>query len=346
MRSRNARLSNIHRSGFTLVELLIVVSILILLTTMTVMSINFSYSRDRVRAAGRQLQSFIAGARDRAIYSKEVRGVRLILAPNSNHVVVAMQYIGSPDVLSQGSVTFPGLTGDTIVIPNGMTLQRAGLLNIGSQIEIPKDSGSYFTVASRAVAFPAGSNSPDGQVVLDRAPAKFSGQNSQSNYALRLRPTILANSEPVQLPAGVAIDLDGSKVPAAWRPVDTNSTRSYSLAMDILFNPRGNVVGDAAANGFLHFLIADVGDIEQWRNITGRVQKVSPTSTEWAPPVVPANGATPPPIVKRDQVIVSVNGRTGNVGVYHVNTNPVVSLASGSAAGDPFKYAEIGHVSK
>lgn len=335
--------SAIHRrNGFTLIELMIVVSIILILATITLVSVNFSYSRDRVRAAGRQLQSFVAGARDRAIYQKEVRGVRLLLDPNNSHTAIAVQYVGAPDRWTEGFVTLQA--NDTVSIPYGVFLNTAGLMTVGSQIEIPKDSGNFFTIASTVGADT--SISGNGLVKLNRTMPVFSTVGQTSSFALLLRPTILPGSEPVPLPAGIVIDLDGSNLPSSWRPPTTDSTKSYSTTMDILFSPRGSVTGDVAGNGILHLHLADAGDVLLWSNVPGRIRKVNPnnnaTPPEWNPPVVPANLGTGTPIVRRDQILLSVNGRTGNVSVHHVNPT---NTSSYTIADDPYSFAETGQVS-
>ena len=65
-----------RRSAFTLMELLVVITIIVVLLSMTALTLRFSNESDRVRGAARQIQSFLSGARDRAIYAKESRGVR------------------------------------------------------------------------------------------------------------------------------------------------------------------------------------------------------------------------------------------------------------------------------
>ncbi len=328
-----------RRSGFTLVELMIVVSIILLLATITLVSVNFSYSRDRVRAAGRQLQSFIAGARDRAIYQKEVRGVRLILDPANTHTAVAVQYVGAPDRWTEGFVTL--YANDVVSVPSGLFLQSNGLLAVGTQIEIPKDSGAFFTVASVAIADPNISN--NGLVKLNRGVPVFTALGQTTSFSLLLKPMLLPGSEPVPFPPGVVIDLDGSNLPSSWRPGIANTGQSYSSTMDILFNPRGSVTGDVAGNGILHLLLADAGDVILWSSIPGRIQKANPTSTEWSPPIVPANGAAGTPIVRKDQIIVSLNGRSGNVSVHQVN--PTNISPADLVADDPYSFAETGQVS-
>jgi hypothetical protein len=125
----------------------------------------------------------------------------------------------------------------------------------------------------------------------------------------------------------------------------TDTTAAYSTTMDILFNPRGSMTGDVAGNGIVHLLIADAGDVLRWQNIPGRMQLVNPSPTQWSPPVVPANLPTGTPIVTRDQILLSINGRSGNVSVHHVD--PTNTNTNGYAiADDPYSLAETGQVSK
>jgi hypothetical protein len=289
----------------------------------------------------------VAGARDRAIYSKEVRGVRLILDPQNQHTAIAVQYIGAPDRWSEGTVRFN--SNENVSIPYGLGLQNAGLLGIGSQIEIPKESGVFYTVASTVILDNTlGFSVYDGSVFLNKSIPSYTGQNQISSFSLQLKPTVIPGTEPVPLPAGVVIDLDGSNLPPSWRPSVSDTTYPYSPTMDILFNPRGSMTGDVAGNGILHLLLADAGDVLRWQNnpyIPGRMLTANPTPAQWSPPVVPANLATGTPVVTRDQILLSINGRSGNVSVHHVN--PTNTNTNGYAiADDPYSLAETGQVSK
>lgn len=339
------------RRGFTLIEMMVVITIMALLVVITTVSVNFSFSRDRTRAAARQIQSFIMGARDRAIYAKEARGVRFILATNDKHTAVAMQYIGSGDRLEQGNVIFVGTPNqpalypagraDIIEIPRIAQLVSNSIIGIGDQIEIPRHSGNYYRIASKVFSIVDDNGLTRNLVLLNKDAVAFNGPNSSADYSLLLPPTPLMGSEPVQLPAGVAIDLDGSQVPSAWRPASTDTTGSYSTTMDIMFNPRGNVIGHAAA-GQVHLLLADTGDISKWSQIQGRVQKVSPTTAQWSPPAVPVNPSSGTPIVTRDQIVVTLRGNTGSVSVHQVNPTP--NGTNTAVADDPFVFAETGRV--
>lgn len=92
------------RGGYTLVEILIVVGILVVLLTMTLMTVRFTRDGDRVTAAAAQIQSFLAGARDRAIYARAPRGVRLFLDTNNPRTVSSMVYIDPSESWSDGVV--------------------------------------------------------------------------------------------------------------------------------------------------------------------------------------------------------------------------------------------------
>jgi prepilin-type N-terminal cleavage/methylation domain-containing protein len=76
-------------------------------------------------------------------------------------------------------------------------------------------------------------------------------------YVIELAPPILPGSNPQPLANGIAIDLDGSKLPTAW-----TSGGNYIDHLDILFTPRGDVTGPAAAAGVLCFVVANVDAIE------------------------------------------------------------------------------------
>ena len=344
------RANRFHRQAFTLIELLVVILLVLILTTITVVSVNFSNNADRMRAGARQMQSLIGGARDRAIYANKIRGLRLLLDPNDTHAVSAVQYIGSPGLDTQGTLTFD----DTGYIVTSTTarwksLKRRGFLKIGSRIQIPLQTGTWFTVAAIDVS---GSSA---RLQLNRANRDLAGSTEPVKYALELAPGILDDSQPVQFPRGVVIDLDGSQVPASWRP--SGLTLSYPTQMDILFTPRGTIVGDCASLGMIHLHFADAGDVVKW-------QSSSPTSSQGIDgrnidlyaagslPLVPADDpASTIPVVARDRILVTLATRTGNATVHHVNVTNAAALPTSTyaidpirIADDPFLFAETGEV--
>ena len=342
-------LSMSNRRAFTLVELLVVLAIVLILAAVTISSVNFSYNADRMRAGGRQLQSFLMGARDKAIYANEVRGVRLLIDPNDNHAVSAVQYIGAPQ-RETGTLTFNfattnDSTGKTVSFISGTpwsSLSRRGLLRVGNRIQIPQDTGAWFTISAL--------NAGSGLILLNRPNPDLAGTINPISFALELASTPLGDAQPVQLPRGTVIDQDGSQVPTSWRPFSLAA--SYSPQMDILFTPRGTVIGDTTTLGIVHLLVSDASDVLKWKStasLSGLINNVQyGRNTPYVPsslPLVPAeNTSATPPIVPKDRIVVTISTRTGHVAVYPINPVPQSSSGNPSLTVDPFLFAESGRV--
>ena len=285
IRSSSNQIVDARRSGFTLIELLVVITIMVLLLTMTVLSVNFSRDAERVVGAALQVQSFLSGARDRAIHAKEPRGVRFFLDSNNYRAITAMAYIDPAEYWSDGRIKLmrPDLNSDnlpdspnvTVVEGDGVQwwqLKRRGLLFDGLRIRIPKGpKGTWYTVSTQLIDV---TNSPtSNQYLMLQTPYADPGDNSgvyafgleggPHDYELELPPRILP-MDPVKLPDNTIIDLDGSRVPQGWRPISAGSTGTgnlqYSQFMDIVFSPRGTVVGGAASGGVIQLYICDQED--------------------------------------------------------------------------------------
>jgi prepilin-type N-terminal cleavage/methylation domain-containing protein len=246
------------RKGFTLVELLVVVTILALLLTMTVMAVNFNRDNERVVSATLQIQSFLSGARDRAIYAKEARGVRFFLDTTNYRAITAMAYIDPAEYWSDGVIQLRrwdlndnGVTDSSpadiigdgtanedptqvrVVAgsdPGWWELKRRGLLFDGLRIRIPKGpTGTWYSVNTRLIDTTVAkaevqklilevAYADPGDTPTSQAVAFSSG--GPVDYELELPPRILP-MDPVKLPFDTIIDLDASKVPLSWRPGTT-----------------------------------------------------------------------------------------------------------------------------
>jgi prepilin-type N-terminal cleavage/methylation domain-containing protein len=275
---RNLAHLNSLRGGFTLVELMVVITIMLLLFGMTVYGINFTRDADKVRGAAAQVQSFLSGARDRAIYAQEPRGVRFFVNPANPRSVSAMAYIQPGQMWTYGNVDLERLDinpknnvpdSPQVIVVRGerlgwWQLKRRGLLTDGSRIRMPRDTGNWYEVDTSLINITA---PPTGQdFLLLRIPFSDAGGDSNAvvahsgmTYELEL-PAQLLPQEPSLLPEGAVIDLDGSKIPSVWRPGLADEAGQFSPYMDIFFSPRGNVVGNAAGTGLIHFYICDAED--------------------------------------------------------------------------------------
>lgn len=87
------------RRAFTLVELLIAMAIFVILATLAISGYRVAYDADRVGDAASVVRGGIEGARSRAIKSKEVRGLRLLLDPQDNRIATSIVYVGEPEVI-------------------------------------------------------------------------------------------------------------------------------------------------------------------------------------------------------------------------------------------------------
>lgn len=194
---RNAKreMRNASRSvsayGFTLIEMLVVITIILILAGVTVSTINVTINGDKVRAGARQVQSYLEGARDRAIFAKEPRGVRFLLDPTDPRTVTSLVYIAPTDPWTEGTVLLERPDGDNDGNPanqdmddplnvspfidsgdNGVWVLRGfdgdssqytkdtgwkelydrGVLRDGNRIQIPYGTGSWYTISTRLLA--------------------------------------------------------------------------------------------------------------------------------------------------------------------------------------------------
>ncbi len=335
--------------GFTLLELLITVSIMLILLAITATAIKINNDSDRVRAASRTVQSYLLGARDRAIYAKEARGVRFLRDPTNPRTVTSLQLVEPTDPWSGQVAVLPFDTStawdsstnplrrvrlrNTDDIPNWQQLNSRGLLRTGLRIQIPANSrGTWYVIQ----ALDLGGSNQDLILTTEIRNPNGTGLNLEQAQ-IELPPAVIPNTEPVQLPRGVVIDLDrctgntavslGGRLPAAWRDFNTPVAPfsfSYTNQMDLMFSPRGMITGPAAATGIIHFYITE----QSAADLLLEAGYGANATTALDPPVP-------------DKSLVTVFTRTGNVIASPVNTT---DSDNNGRADDPFYYAERGEV--
>lgn len=152
---RTLPLRNQTRRGFTLIELLVVVSVLLILLAFTAGAVNYSLNAEKVGGAARQVQSYLAGARDRAIHAGDVRGVRFVRDPDNPRLVSSLLFIGPSEAWSEGNMRLErGVAGSNLAnvvaaSPDSgwFELAARNSLHVGLRIRIPNDrSGSWYTI--------------------------------------------------------------------------------------------------------------------------------------------------------------------------------------------------------
>lgn len=342
------------RGGFTLTELLVVIGLLMILTAMTVTAVNFTMNEERLRSGARQLQSYLEGARNRAIHAGEPRGVRFILDENVTKQVTldngsvidapftatAMTYIGPSEaprgvaisVRENGLITKPD--------PEWGRLARRGLLNPneGTRIQIPRDGGRWYVLRRMT-----------GQWRLQLPGGTEYRGPSSAQYRLRLPPAELPNQEPELLPQSIAVDLDRSELPRGWRRSDGR----YTTHLDILFSPRGTVTGPAASRGRIHLYLCDSSVAAGLQNTALQARNAQDRDPIPSALVAEENaGVLPGPVADLlgDRLLVTVFTHTGNVSSHPVNAQRYASDSDTTpyddrlVARDPFLFAETGEV--
>lgn len=309
------------RRGFTLTELMVVMVILAVLTTMTVAVVNFSMAAERSRAAARQVQSFLAGARDRAIYEKHPVGVRFLVDDNIPGTASSMIYVeeatltGTVKFVSDttGTTTVEQVDGDTV----WKRLREKGLLETGTLIRIPdNDDGFWHGV----YGFPS-----DTEITFSPKFREPRLPTRNLTFRLRLHNIVRPNQEPSLLPRGIVIDLDRSKLPRFWKE---GLLAAYTDRLDIVFSPNGTVTGQVAAGGLVHFYLAESADTERLNGLgIGSIPSDVPYGSDDE---------------LGDRLLVTVFARTGSVSSHPVDPTP--SSGDARVAEDPYRYAETGQV--
>lgn len=305
------------RAAFTLVELLVVIGILIILTVMTIGLVNTTQDEDRVRAGAAQVQSFLEGARDRAIHAKEPRGVRFLFDTQNPDLVTSMLYIGPPESFEEGDIRIAASDQRTIEFreqPPGsgtfplkqqwIALYNRGLIPAtGAVIRIFTSSSSPVFYTMNVVG------GTDFQLTKDYP---LTGTGMPKEYSLQLNPNVLPNQEPRQLPRDVVIDLDNSELPSSWE----GSTPGTYNTLDVLFSPNGTVTGLVASSGVIHLVVAEGVDVLQNRG-PGHFEK------------------------EGNERIVTLRTQTGGISVHNVDPTGATA-ANPQGATDPFQYAANG----
>lgn len=301
-------------------------TIFLILATLTIGAFQ-NDSIDRVSGATGLVKAAIDGARSRAIKDKQIRGVRLVVDQNNTRWCTSLLYVGANNT-DEGNVAdgrTVNVTSPTLVEPSSalqaewVAMMNRGILSAdrGLRIQIPKDTGMWYPVT--------GVDDTTGRIAIG-IPFAY-GTGSNLDYRLELGAAPLEGTDPVVLPQGAVIDLDGCKLPANWRL--SGGPPNYSSTMDIMFTPRGTVVGDVLVEGIIHLYIADVVDATLNTGLSGR-----PTSASASNGIIPADPA-------RDHRLVTLFAQTGQLTTapVFVGNGDTNGTFNDEVAGSPYDYA-------
>ena len=326
-----------QRAGFTLVEMLVAILIMVILTTIVVAAFRQD-DGDRLNASARLVQSYFEGARSRAITDGKVRGIRLIPRADDPFVVDSLVYIGATGHdTGFVNVDFDDSISNLWRFTNTSSgkwnrLVQRNLLGSGSRIEVPAGTGNwyYITAVSGNEVVVSGHYAPS---AWDTNLGKYAPQPDPDGdgrainmpYRLELAPAILPNTEPISLERGTVIDRAASRIPS----------------LDIFFDSRGNPTGATSAAGLVHLYVTTLSDVELTR---GLFPNHPANGGSQALPIVPAS---PPDVPEHEPYLFTLYTQTGQVTVSQVDFTDNLDNSNGNPGADlqadfPFRYAQRG----
>lgn len=322
------------RNAFTLIELLITITIFLILTGMTIAVVNVAFEGERLRSGAQRVHSFLGGARDRAVYAGAPRGVRFIVDPNLTEgttiAATSMVYVQELEPES-GAVTFPDIddmTPDrrrmqiatTAVRDTIVDLAAAGLVANQPRIRLARGPSSTDLDWYRIDSFD-GSFAANGIMTLETDFLGTATASDQIAFELQLLNGILPNSEPVALPEGIMVHINNDLT--SDLPVNAYVELARFGHFDLVFSPNGSLTGSSASEGIVHLVVCDIADVPE-----GRVLNFFQSST------LP-EFATNFDAVEGGMRVVSIFTRTGQVTTNDLDPN----------SGEPFEYVLTGEAS-
>jgi prepilin-type N-terminal cleavage/methylation domain-containing protein len=248
------------RPGFTLVELLVVMGLILVLASLALMIIPSISSEQRATQGATQLQQWLESSKQRALRDRAPRGLRLVPGSTFRQVTDVQFLEQAPDyhlgtakaTINGRSTTFysrakttglsPFVTFD-MFDPTNPTVLGANAPPIPLGVDDPNGSGADFPV------LPGDSIELGGQIYRITSAARRNVPNPGGYLQLASTPPAMATinyriirrarpvgDEPMTLPQNIIIDLNrGLGYDLSYDP--------FTGAYDIMFAPDGRVVG-------------------------------------------------------------------------------------------------------
>ncbi len=228
-----------RRPGFTLIEMLVVIFIIVLVSALVVGLMPRVQDRQKVPQGAGRVQSTLQVAKALALRDRSPRGVRLLVDPADRHVR-DLQYIELPADLHEGTLIRPGGNGVRIT---GFDLSGG----LSDPSLWPVQPGDYLQISGGTIHRIAGVIPPGRITTAENIPPGF----FPTFYTIMRSPRPLAGEEILHLPKDVAIDLGRSIILPEQLPTGNSN-------YDILFAPWGAVLRQGTSTGKIILWVRDV----------------------------------------------------------------------------------------
>jgi prepilin-type N-terminal cleavage/methylation domain-containing protein len=295
------------RRGFTLIELMVVMGIIILLAVLGYMVLPpLSADNNRVRTLD-ALSEYLLTAKMRAKRDGLATGIRLLGAPGT---VSTLAYVQQPDLITGTTMgaSLISITPGTSPAPSSAAFTGGDWIGAGTTAGdsySPVQPGDYLEVLGggpayliTALAQTTVAGVTTTTLSLLNSNASYSATlGATSNWRILRQPRLLQGEDVKQLPGTYGIDMSAGKslnVPLRSFTSGTTTTTYY----EILFSPSGSVVGTGTTAGKIVLWVSDFATVTQ-----------------------------PGP-----SGLIAINIRTGFIGAYDVNPNGT----------DPYSFTEDG----
>jgi prepilin-type N-terminal cleavage/methylation domain-containing protein len=359
-----------RRAGFTMIELLIAITIILILAAVAATALNGNRQTGKLRDAARIGQSAFLGAKDRALHAKDLRGVRLIRDTTDGTLITAFTYLQPLPLQSTGNLVSGNQLDFALARPNYATtgsLDATRVMISGTQAAswFQQDSSGIWPANRVQIRIPSSLSPTGGGPWYNLAPQSTTPPywgtmnagvlwlNLQTPFSGGKPPQNVNNSNAIDTPdANASCDIQlGNDLLPFHQPISLPSAVVIDLKfssqnvqslggintafipyIDLMFSPRGMLTGSIAAQGPLHFFLRTLDDATATANFVD-AQGNTGTAGYYV-----GTAALPDPN-KSERLILTVFPQTGLVSTFEFDPTD----ANGDGLADnPFNLAQLG----
>lgn len=225
------------RQGFTLVELVIVITIILVITTLVLLVLPSLSNYQKTSRGSGLLQEWLLTAKQRAMRDQVPRGLRLLM-PDSANLVRSAQYIEQPDDLTGGKV---GIHNAPSFNMTSGSADFSGGFAAPPSLSWPAQTNDFLLLQGQLYRITAVNSSSS----LTVFPSASGDVPDTTNYSVIRTPRVLVGEAPMLLPQDVVVDLNLSVM-----PLDVGG-------FDILFSPSGAVLRNGTTTSKFFLWVRD-----------------------------------------------------------------------------------------